>query len=63
MPEDTSRLTVYNQAIPKINGGRSGLKKLLLILVIVFAFTGTQGLAQTSDVNVFQPHDKADGAS
>lgn len=39
------------------------MKKLLLTLVIVFAFTGTQGLAQTSDGNVFQPDDKADGAS
>ncbi|WP_193754444.1 hypothetical protein [Shouchella tritolerans] len=56
-------MTVYNQAKPKINGGRSGMKKLLLTLVMVFAFTGFQGLTQTSDVNVFQPDDKADGVS
>lgn len=39
------------------------MKKFLLTLVIVLAFTGTQSLAQASDGNIFQPHDKADGAS
>lgn len=39
------------------------MKKLLLTLVVVLAFTGTQGLAQTIDGNVFQPDDKADGVS
>ncbi len=33
------------------------MKKLLLTLVLVLAFTGTQGLAQASDVDVFQPDD------
>ncbi|PAD92310.1 hypothetical protein CHH52_09990 [Shouchella clausii] len=57
------KMPVYNQAKPKINGGRSRMKKLLLALVMVFAFTGFQGLAQASDGNVFQPDDKADGVS
>ncbi|SPT78306.1 Uncharacterised protein [Niallia circulans] len=39
------------------------MKKLLLTLVVVLAFTGTQGLAQASDGDVFQPDDKMDGVS
>ncbi|SHL32426.1 hypothetical protein SAMN05192535_1851 [Shouchella rhizosphaerae] len=38
------------------------MKKLLLTLVLVLAFTGFQGLAQ-SNGNPIQPHDKTDIAS
>lgn len=58
MPEDTSRLKQKQKSMGAIRNEKTSFN-----FSVVLAFTGTQGLAQTSDVNVFQPDDKADGAS